>query len=115
MEINNPTSNNPDKSSYSYNPNSPETTNPMPSQTPDSNGKMGPLIGTIIVILVLVIGAIYYFVSLRNDDTQPIAPYDDTDRTLLNIETQSPSDELDAIENDVNATNMNDIDADIAL
>ncbi|MBP9771559.1 MAG: hypothetical protein KBD16_01400 [Candidatus Pacebacteria bacterium] len=78
---------------------------PVPSQ--------GPVVGIIVVIIVLIVGAFYFFTRLSNVDTVP--PTDITGSTSddVSFAPTSPSDEPDAIENDLNAEDFSDIDAEL--
>ncbi|MBI2046006.1 MAG: hypothetical protein HYT28_01115 [Parcubacteria group bacterium] len=89
---------------------------------------IGPAIGAIIIVLVLIIGAFYFWGS-KLEKTLPVdenATAEEVlavpDTSLQSIQTQGNSDEIDAIEQDVNATDLqnlnselNNIDAELAL
>ena len=60
----------------------------------------GPFIGIIIIVIVIVLGAFYFWGAELN--TQPVP---ETEATPL-----SSSDEIDAIEADLSATVINGID-----
>lgn len=71
-------------------------------------GNMGPLIASIIVIIVLIISGVYAMkerplkseVELTNDDIQA-------------LETQDTSTEIVDIEKDLNASNFDDLGLDL--
>lgn len=90
-----------------------------PAGAPQEEKSMGPLIGSIIVIAIIVIGGIYFWMtrSVNAPETpsgtetstlgQTTAPDQET-AALLN---QGTSDEVVDIEKDLNATNLNNLDA----
>jgi len=87
------------------------------SSKENSNGK-GPLIGSIIVILVLIAGLAYLW---QNFPGQSEVPADMSAEDIRNLpdeaaeslESQSSSDEISAIEADLNSTDLGDIDAEL--
>jgi hypothetical protein len=100
---------------------------PIPAVT-TANKSSGAMIGTIIVIVILVLGGFY----LWSTKVQPVvdqknAPVTATgteeqqatnenaaaNATVEQLATQSPSDETVAIENDLNATALDGIDKDL--
>ena len=95
------------------------------------NGKpIGPPIGTIIIVLVLIIGAFYFWGSKLEKTTSPAIDENMTaeevlakpDVSLDALQTQGTSDEIGAIEQDINATDLQNlntesskIDAELAI
>lgn len=91
-------------------------------QEPPSH--LGPIVGVLTVILILILGGLYLWGStliedgsqqstdaLTSDGSGQIAiPQPPTVESLRNV---SESDELDAIERDVNATNLSGLDAEL--
>ncbi len=78
---------------------------PIPSQ--------GPAVGIVIVLIVLVIGAFYFFTRLST-----IAPIESETATTTGTEEilfapTTSSDEPTAIENDLNAEDFSSIDAEL--
>jgi len=91
-----------------------ETVAPEKKQT-------GSIIGSIIVIIVIIIGGLYFW-GTRTDnsvvDDGIVAPPTDTTIPMQDpigdaLKEISESDELDAIEADLNATDINSIDSDV--
>lgn len=81
----------------------------------------------IALILVAVVATLWFNnqKSLKNKQNQVIQPPVETmiqptptlvpgDTATVNLETQSDSDEVNAIENDLNATNLTDLDKEMA-
>lgn len=65
-----------------------------------NEGSSGPIIGTIIILVVIILGGLYFWG--QRDDTA-----DATDTTVESIEMQSESDEVSDIEADLEATDLN--------
>ena len=79
---------------------------------------VGPTVAIIVILLLLALGALYIVggrVAERADKeaTEP-TPADiaaEQDPALTSLQNVSTSDEVDAIEADLNATNVNTLDA----
>ncbi len=92
----------------------PEVTAPKKKQT-------GSIIGSIIVIIVIIIGGLYFWGTKSTDpmvepgtpDPVEEAPMQDPIGDALR--NSSNSDDLGAIEADLNATNIDNIDAGIIV
>src|SRR3954462_6173270 len=97
------------------------TTNPMPSSQaplqPKSERKVGPIIGALIIILVLVIAALYFF-SQRLNNTEPANTTGSetsasvtSDVSAQNTQTAqaAPSDDVASIQTDLDGT-LKDVD-----
>lgn len=93
----------------------------MPSAplTESHHSHIGPVLGVLIIILVLVLAGLYLWggmLSKENIETEqrqiinnePETPRAEAD--VQNFETLSPSDELEAIEADLDGTNLDSID-----
>lgn len=83
----------------------------------DHEKPVGPAIATIIIVLILIIGAFYFWGS-KLEKTSPV----DENATAENIlakpdasldalKTQGASDEIGTIEQDANATNLQNLNA----
>lgn len=78
---------------------------------------VGPAIATIIIVLILIIGAFYFWGS----KLEKVSPIDENataeniltkpDTSLDAIKTQGSSDEIGAIEQDANATDLQNLNA----
>lgn len=83
-------------------PNStPETTNTVVHK----EGSVGPVIGTIIILAVILLGGLYFWGN-RND-VQNANIEGQTQDELDQINTQSDSDDLNSIQDDLNSTDVN--------
>ena len=78
------------------------------------NKATGPLIGTVIIILVLLLGALYVFMQKRADDTnkpsnsEAVESSDESiDNEALTIEAEltAQEKEMDSLEAELDATN----------
>ncbi|MFH1472806.1 MAG: hypothetical protein ABIF06_00080 [bacterium] len=70
----------------------------------------GPVIGTIIILAVIVLGG-FYFWSQRADNT--VMDEAMVDEVVTDITTQSQADDTASIEADLNATEVNNIDSEL--
>ncbi len=76
----------------------PETTNNIIHK----EGSVGPVIGTIIILAVILLGGLYFWSNrnqLQNANTQG--------QTQDELNAQSNSDDLDSIQTDLNSTDYN--------
>jgi hypothetical protein len=107
--------------------------NQNPTQTgisPQGERKsMGALIGSIIIILILVLGGLYLYsvriaprieqgqtnqeMIIETDQTAAETIINAPDETLSQLSAQDTSDEPEAIEKDLNATDLSDLDKDL--
>ena len=96
-------------------------------QTPphaiEKNKSSGALIGTIIVLIVIILGGIYLW-STRiqpaveqkfspTEAEQTVQATADTNATVEQLAVQSPSDDTASIASDLNATNIDTADKDL--
>ncbi|RJQ34897.1 hypothetical protein C4556_01270 [Candidatus Parcubacteria bacterium] len=79
---------------------------PAPAQQAPASSSLGPVIGAIIVILVLGLGALYFWGAQLNEqpDELPFIPGDGTSESWM--PQSSGSDEAAAIEAELQATDM---------
>lgn len=84
--------------------------NQMPPMQTDVNKRsMGPLIAVIIILALIIIGGLYF---LRARSVQPtyVPPAPETDSITDSLNKQSSSDDLNSIEADLNATDLDNLD-----
>ena len=76
----------------------------------DTNKKsMGPLIAVIIILALIIVGGLYFLKERSSQQAYvPTAPVSDSITESLN--QQSSSDDLNSIETDLNATDVNNLD-----
>jgi len=84
--------------------------------------RMGPVLGILIILLVLILGGLYLWgATLSNDaetpteriipNNEPETPRAEADKQIFG--TVSPSDELSAIDTDLESTNLDSLDPEL--
>ncbi len=81
---------------------------PGPQATADKKS-VGPLIAVIIILALIVIGGLY-FLKQRSSAPTYVPETTQGDTVTESLMQQSSSDDLDAIEADLNATNLDNLD-----
>lgn len=92
-----------------------------PPGVAETEKSSGALIGTIIAIIVLVMGGFYLWNTklqpqiAPETNVAPETPVSDanTSAALETLSSQATSDETASIKSDLNATNINTVDADL--
>jgi uncharacterized protein HemX len=78
---------------------------------------MGALVGTLIVLAVLVLGGVYFYLNkqMAEPQTPPVILGDTTPTPPLEQSSPAPSssDDVNAIEADVSATDLDQLEAQI--
>jgi len=88
----------------------------MMQQKEHEQGKqIGPVIGAIIIITILVIGGLYYWGAELNKQAEPSAEEiaAKVDHSTEALGTQGTSDEIAAIEEDLDLTDLGNLDAEL--
>ena len=91
----------------------------MDSNNMNKEGSAGPIIGTIIILAVVVLGGLYFWGQRNVTPTtdiygNPVSPANST--TTVNtttIDTQSNSDNPTSIQNDLKSTNTDSLGSQI--
>lgn len=81
------------------------------NQIPPVKKSVGPMVGLVIVIILIVLGGIYFWKEMeykKND-----VGYDQNTDEMYAIQNQNDSDEINTIEADLEATNIDTIDSEI--
>lgn len=94
----------------------PQNQDPMMNTTPPTQGEksVGPAIGIIIIIAVIVIGGLYFWgqrattKSNETNTTETGATVQD-DQNIIDLKNQSSSDEIDSIQADLEATDLDQL------
>ena len=81
---------------------------PEPTMVPQSEGSLGPVIGTIIILAVIVLGGLYFWGQRVNNNVMTDTQVQDTVQT---IKDQSTSDTPADIQADLQATDIDNIDS----
>ncbi len=76
----------------------------------ESGGSAGPVIGVIVILAIVVLGGLYFWGQRSND-----ALLDDAavDEVVESIGEQSEADDTSSIEADLDATDVENVDAEI--
>jgi hypothetical protein len=87
--------------------------NQMPPMPPVENKKsIAPLISVIVILVLIIVGGLYFLKERSNQQVytpvQETAPQGDS--VTASLKQQSSSDDLNSIESDLNATNLNNLD-----
>lgn len=83
------------------------------NMTEGQSRSQGPVIGIIIVVIVLLVGAFYFLGRFATTDTPDTTMTDDTAVQDDSMPPLSDSNEVSDIEADLNAEDFNNIDADL--
>lgn len=83
----------------------------VPQNAPKQSGGIGPVIGIIVIVIVLALGGFYYFTSEVKQlaDQEPASSEIVADEEEA-LRTQGTSNDLGAIEADVNASDFSGLD-----
>lgn len=78
---------------------------PLAESTDEQPAQIGPVIGIIIILVVLILGGLYFYGSqiAEREDTQPTAQQQE----------QAPSDDIQSIEQDLQNTELEDLDREL--
>jgi len=74
---------------------------------PESTSGTGAIVGAIIVVIILVVGGLYFWGKQLSTDT------DTTDPQLEALQNTSASDEVADIEADISTTELDNLDAEL--
>ena len=87
-------------------PNESNTQGPSAASMP-AKSSSGPVVGSIVIIVLLIIGGLYFWMQEPRDTMSypPFIPGDSTEDEAW-MQAASSSDEATAIEAELNATNM---------
>lgn len=101
-----------------------ENVNPM--ATPEKTSLLGPIIAVLIVILVLVLGGLYMWQSTMLEEPIVLPPVErptaeennepesnNAEADVQVLETVSTSNSIEAIEADIESTNLDTLDAEL--
>jgi hypothetical protein len=95
------------------------------NQTPISNSpspqveekSVGPAIGIIVIILIIIIGGLYFWGERVSNDVPAennnVTENSGTDTNIQSLESQGTGDDVDSIEADLNSTDLNQLGSEI--
>ena len=75
-----------------------------------NGGSAGPVIGIIVILVIIILGALYFW-NQRSGDID--IDENMTSEVIDSINTQSEDDSTSSIETDLNNTNIENLDAEI--
>ena len=99
-----------------------DNVNAAPQPTPEPNmntgggdekKSMGPVVGIIIIIILIVLGGWYYWSTQIQGEMTPEEIIAGEDVALLDLQEQGTSDEVADIEADLDATDLEGLDAEL--
>jgi hypothetical protein len=81
-------------------------------------GSAGPLVGSTIVIIIIILGGLYFLNQRASDDATDTGTTGDEirleeDSAALDLAAQSESDEVGDIETDLDITELDDLDEEL--
>lgn len=87
-----------------------------PLQTQTEKKSVGPLVAVVIILVLIVIGSLY-FLKMRSSEQNyvPTTTVPAGDSITESLNSQSNSDDLNSIEADLNATNLDNLDQGAAV
>jgi len=86
--------------------------NPEPNMTtPNNESSAGPVIGTVIILAVIVLGGLYFWG--QRADSEPAMTEEQVQEQVNMIQEQSTSDATADIEADLNATDIDGLDSEL--
>lgn len=76
-------------------------------QPPQQNGSSaGPIIGVIVILAIIILGGLYFWSQRANNDVN-------VEGIIEEIDTQSEADDTSSIEVDLDATDIENLDAEL--
>lgn len=88
----------------------------MPAET-NNKKSFGPIFGIIVIIVLLILAGFYFWGNSLRTAPQDLPTADEiatqADPALSDLATQETSDEIDAIEADLDATDLEGLDAEL--
>lgn len=88
-----------------------DTFNPgqMPPRQDQAKKSVGPLAAVIIILVLIIIGGLY-FLNKERSSREIYTPTSNSDNITESLKQQSNSDNLDSIETDLKAIDLNNLD-----
>ncbi len=86
--------------------------NQMPpmGMIPEQKSGKGPLIAVIIILILIVIGSLYFLKQRNSQMKYTPQIQSESDEVTASLKAQSSSDELDSIEADLKSSNYDNLD-----
>lgn len=80
-----------------------------PLQAESEKKSVGPLVAVIIILALIIVGGLY-FLKQRSSQNLYVPPAETGDAVTASLKQQGTSDDLNSIEADLNATNLDNLD-----
>lgn len=94
--------------------NATDQTASMAPTSESGNSGSGAIIGSVIVIIIIILGGFYFWSQRGGNIDELLEEGVPTDDAALNaLQAQSASDGISSIESDLNATDLDDLDAEL--
>ena len=77
-----------------------DTTQPQQATQENGHKKVGPIIATLVIVLILIIGALYIFASRMNQQVLPSDATTDTTAGVVKPVTNT-ADDINSLKNDL--------------
>ncbi len=93
-----------------------EVPNTLQGDSPEQ-GSTGPIVGIAIIVILLIVGGIYFWNTVTNKDNSDqlsaIQSEVETNAIVNQLESQGTSDEVTAIEEDLGLTDFENLDSEL--
>ena len=86
----------------------------MDSGTNDQNQRLGPIVGVVIIIALIILGGLYMWNANRDNVTPEGLPDVASDPVVQGLGSQGSTDGISSIESDLDTTDLDALDADFA-
>jgi len=83
------------------------------SQAQHASHGIGPLVATLIVLSVLILGGVYFLNSHATSERSAPPVILGDENADAGLPPTSPSDDINAIESDINATDLHEVESNI--
>ena len=80
-----------------------DTTQPQQATQENGHKKVGPIIATLVIVLILIIGALYIFASRMNQQVLPSDATTDTTTGVVKPVTNT-ADDVNSLKNDLDSS-----------
>jgi hypothetical protein len=90
-----------------------ESNTALPNLSSDNpKSSRGPTVGLVIILILIIAGSFYFFKDEQpaSKVTEPEPSVRDIEDDLIKLEEQSESDELEAVEKDLEGTDLSNLD-----
>ena len=79
----------------------------------EGGGSIGPIIGIIVILAIIIFGGLYFWSQREGGVEDGVATEAEAGAVIETINIQSESDDTTSIENDLDATNIDNLDSEL--